>query len=263
MTPTRSSVNPCFVAEGEEIPTDAAPSATVTEPAPFTGTETFYNSGFLPDGETFVVELADDIAPGTYYAFCTLHFVEMISEITVVPADEPVPTPEEVPRRVRRSSSSWRRWAYRRVEEAEAAATPGHVHAGLGSEESTKVLVAEFVPPTSKDRVGEPVTLTIAGPHTVSFNAPEEARTVLVKGDDGGFHIVGGVGAGGYEPPPAASGGAAEDAPPPRWTAARGTAPASSTRGSCSAATSCCGSASRARTSTCAWSIPRCRARSP
>ena len=210
------SVNPCFVAEGEEIPTDAAAQCPVIEPAPFTGTETFYNSGFLPDNETFVVELSEDIAPGTYYAFCTLHFVEMISEITVVPADEPVPTPEEVAAEGQAQLEELAALGVPPLEEAESTATPGHVHAGLGSEESTKVLVDEFVPGDMQTAVGEAVTWTIAGPHTVSFNAPEEARTFLVKGDDGGFHLVeSALVPAGFEPPPPPAEEPSEDEPPP------------------------------------------------
>ena len=200
----QNSVNPCFVAEGEEIPTDVTAQCPVTEQAPFTGTETFYNSGFLPDGDTFVVELADDIAPGTYYAFCTLHFVEMISEVTVVPADEPVPTPEEVAALGQEQLDALAAKIAPAVEEAEATATPGHVHAGVGSEDVTQALAVDFVPGDIEAKVGEPVTWTIAGPHTVSFNAPEDARTLLVQGDDGGFHLVEkALVPAGFEPPPA------------------------------------------------------------
>jgi plastocyanin len=186
----QNSVNPCFVAEGDEIPTDVAAQCPETDVSPFTGTETFYNSGFLPDGESFVVELAEDIPPGTYHAFCTLHFVEMISTIEVVAADEAVPTPDEVLAAGQEQFEALVALGVPALEAAEASATPAHVHAGVGTEESTQVLVTEFIPENLTAAVGEPVTITMNGPHTVSFNAPEDARTLLAKGDDGGFHLV-------------------------------------------------------------------------
>ncbi len=103
----QAAVNPCFVTGGE-LPTDPTQQCEVTQPPPFTGTELFYNSGFLPDGEMFELRLADDIAPGTYVGFCTLHFTEMISEVTVVPEDQPIPSSEEVNQRAASSSRSWR-----------------------------------------------------------------------------------------------------------------------------------------------------------
>jgi plastocyanin len=212
----QTSINPCFVAAGDTIPSDPAVQCPVTEAAPFDGTEEFYDSGFLPDGETFLVQLADDIPPGTYYAMCTLHFTEMISEITVVPADEPIPTPDDVLAEGQAQFEELAAFGPPAIEEANAAATPGHVHAGLGSEEAPKLLVTEFVPLDTQAAVGDPVTFSIAGPHTVSFNAPESARTILVKGDDGGFHLVPeALAPAGYEPPPPPEGEPSSDAPPP------------------------------------------------
>ena len=51
------------------------------------------------------------------------------------------------------------------------------------------MLVIEFLPEDATVAAGDPVTWTFAGPHTVSFNAPESARTLLAQGDDGGWHI--------------------------------------------------------------------------
>ena len=212
----QTSVNPCFVAGGEEVPTDPAVQCPVTEPAPFTGSETFYNSGFLPDGETFFVEIAEDIAPGKYLAFCTLHFTEMISEVNVVPADEPIPSPEEVAALGQEQLDTFAAEMAPVVEEAKATATPGHVHAGVGSEEVSKVLANDYVPVDIQATVGEPVTWTINGPHTVSFNPPESARTLLVQGDDGGYHLVEeALAPAGFEPPPPSTVEPPPDAPPP------------------------------------------------
>ncbi len=210
----QNSVNPCFVSEGEAVPDDVSTQCPVTEPSAFTGTETFYNSGFLPDGEIFSMEIAEDIAPGTYLAFCTLHFTEMISEVTVVPADEPVPTPDEVAALAQEQLDKFVDEMLPTVDAAKAAATPGKVLAGLGSEAVPAVLDVDFIPADATAAAGEAVTWSIVGPHTVSFNPPESARTILVKGEDDGYHLVEeAVAPAGYEPPPPSEGEG--DGPPP------------------------------------------------
>ena len=185
----QTSVNPCFVASGETIPSDASKQCPVTTPAPFDGTETFYDSGFLPDNQTFGLKLADDIKPGTYVGMCTLHFTEMISQVTVVPLDESIPSPADVVAAGQQQLEDLAAKILPALTEARAATTPNHVVAGFGSETVRNVLVAEFLPKDIEVHTNEPVTWTISGPHSVSFNAPEDARTLLSKGDDGGYHL--------------------------------------------------------------------------
>jgi plastocyanin len=198
----QASVNPCFVASGD-LPEDQTQQCEVTEPAPFTGTETFYNSGFLPDGETFELQLADDIAPGTYVGFCTLHFTEMISEIVVVPEDQEIPSADQVADLGQQQLDDLVEQLVP-VAEPPADAAPGEVLAGAGSEEARNALVTEFLPQEVEVAAGDQVSWSFTGPHTVSFNAPEEARTILSKGDDGGYHLS-----------PTALAPAGFDAPPP------------------------------------------------
>lgn len=214
------SVNPCFVASGD-LPDDETQQCEVTEPAPFTGTETFYNSGFLPDGETFELQLADDIEPGTYVGFCMLHFTEMISEVTVVPADQEIPSADEVADLAQEQLDAMVE-ALAPAAEPPAAADPGEVAAGAGSEEAPKGLVTEFLPNEIEVAAGEQVSWEFVGPHTVSFNAPEEARVLLNKGDDGGYHLnAEALMPAGFDAPPppgggeGGEGGEGEGGPPP------------------------------------------------
>jgi plastocyanin len=182
----QSSVNPCFMATGEP---PAEEACEVQEPEPFTGEEAFYNSGFLADEETFELQLADDIEPGTYVGFCTLHFTEMISEVTVVAADEEVPSADEVAEEAEEQKQSLAEQVASGYEEAKAGAGPGAVSAGLGSEEASNVLVVEFLPEDVEVAAGDIVTWTVTGPHTISFNASEELRVLLNRGDDGAYHF--------------------------------------------------------------------------
>lgn len=207
------SVNPCFVTTGD-LPTDATQPCEEQEPAPFTGTETFYNSGFLPDGETFEMTLADDIEPGTYVGFCILHFTEMTSEIEVVPADEDIPDAEAVAEEGQEELDEWASALAGAVEEAEGSAVDGQVQAGLGDEEYPKALATQFVPGDAEIAAGESVTWNVVGPHTISFNAPESARTLMTKDDAGQFHLSEeAVSPAGYEPPPPPEG--EPEGPPP------------------------------------------------
>lgn len=215
------SVNPCFVESGD-LPEDPTQQCEVTEPAPFTGTETFYNSGFLPDGETFEVQLADDIAPGTYVGFCMLHFTEMTSEIVVVGHDEAAPSSEEVTEAGQEQLDDMVA-QLASAAEVPADAEDGQVAAGAGAEEIRNALVIEFLPEDIEVAAGEVASWNFFGPHTVSFNAPEEARVLLARGDDGGYHLnetalapvgfdappppEGDEGEGGDEPPPPLEGG--------------------------------------------------------
>ncbi len=207
------SVNPCFVTEGE-IPADATKACDVQEPEPFTGTEVFYNSGFLPDGETFELTLADDIAPGSYVGFCMLHFVEMTSEIEVVADDVEVPDAAAVAEEGQQQLDAWAASLATAVSDAESAATPGVVQGGIGAEDAGPTLGTEFVPGDAAIKAGESVQWNLAGPHTISFNAPESARVLINKGGDGQYHLVEeAVAPAGYEPPPPPEG--EPDGPPP------------------------------------------------
>jgi plastocyanin len=207
------SVNPCFITTGE-IPTDATQPCEVQEPEPFTGTETFYNSGFLPDGATFEMQLADDLAPGTYIGMCILHFTEMTSTIEVVADDVDIPDAAAVAEEGQQQLDEFSSALATAVTDAEAAATPGTVQAGIGSEEQPAALGTEFVPGDVAVAAGGAVTWNLAGPHTVSFNAPESARVLMTTDPDGHFHLSEeAVAPAGYEPPPPPEG--ESEGPPP------------------------------------------------
>lgn len=209
------SVNPCFVPAGEEIPEDGAEPCPVTEPEPFTGTETFYNSGFLADGERFEMQLADDIEPGTYTGFCTLHFTEMTSTIVVVPEDQEIPGADEVADEGQAQLEAIASTLAPAVEAAAEEVPEGEVLAGVTDEDVSGALANEFIPADLEVDAGEPVTWNVNGPHTVSFNAPEDVRVLLGRGDDGFYHLnEQAVMPAGFEAPPPPE-GEPEGPPPP------------------------------------------------
>lgn len=225
----QSSVNGCFVPEGGEIPTDPATMCEVTAASPFTGTEVFYNSGFLPDTMTFEMQLADELAPGTYFGLCTLHFVSMPFTLEVVAPDVATPTPDEVAAEGLAALEVDAAALEPGIDAAMtmAADMPGHVLAGTGTPESQHLII-QFLPEDVTVAAGDPLTWTVAGPHTITFNAPESARTLLAQGDDGGYHLnPEGLTAAGFDAPAPPEGEATEgtghDSTMPAGTEATGT----------------------------------------
>jgi plastocyanin len=190
----QTSVNPCFVVTGE-IPSDGTQSCPVTKPpGKFTGTETFWNSGFLSDAGTFDLALAADIKPGTYVGFCTLHTILMTSEVDVVPASQPIPSSADVLAAGKKELDDLTASLAPTVSDAQKVATPGKVQAGVGPTDAAPIVVAtEFAPKDTSVKVGDTVTWSIAplpSPHTISFNVPESARTILTQDPKGGYHLV-------------------------------------------------------------------------
>lgn len=204
------AANPCFVAEGDP-PADACFDRE--QPA-FDGTQSFYNSGWLGAETGFSVTLADDISPGTYNFICLLHAPDMAGTITVVDDGAEVLAPEAVSEQ-----------AVARIDEAagqisvaiEAAAgnPPDQALAGVLTESVMNGLGIVFVPEDVTVQAGEAVTWTVLGPHTVSFNASEEAIGPRVVAPDGTIHVnapaLMPAGGPGQEPP---TGPPDPDAPP-------------------------------------------------
>jgi plastocyanin len=214
----QATAQPCYLPSGDP-PQSEACSADQQQPRSFTGTETYVNSGFLPDGEKFRLQLADTIAPGDYYYFCTLHRAVMNGKITVVDRATPVPGPTDVAAQGRRAFDDL---ATRMQPTAEAVragtmppfvteAAPGQVIAGSLDPNMPEVLLNEFGPKDVMVPAGGSLTWLIFGPHTVSFAFPEQARTVLSKTPDGTVNLnpdsVTPVDSPGAPPPP-------EGAPP-------------------------------------------------
>lgn len=192
----QAAAQPCFLAEGAPPESGDACSADEQEQPAFDGTQTYYNSGFLADGDVFSVPLSDDIAPGDYSFFCTLHRGGMTGTLSVVGADEEADAPEDV------ESAGADALDAMEAELAPVAeamqqgllppfiteAAPGSVIAG-GSTETSAGIVSEFGPETIDIAAGDTVTWTVLGPHTVSFGASEAQRAAIARAPDGSVHV--------------------------------------------------------------------------
>jgi plastocyanin len=74
------------------------------------------------------------------------------------------------------------------AEQAEKA-TADTALAGAFSPDVENAGLGIFGPKELSIAVGGSVTWTVLGPHTISFNAPEDAKTLRIESPDGGVHI--------------------------------------------------------------------------
>lgn len=186
----QGAAQPCFLTTGS--PPKQGPQACPKAAQPdFNGKQAYYSSGFLPEGKTFAVKLADDIAPGTYNYYCNLHGPDMSGTITVQAKGAAIPTAKSV----EDQGTAQRDTLISKVQPAYDGAKagkspiPGNL-AGFGLPDDHTALVNEFIPQTINAKVGEKVTWSVLGPHTISFNAPADAGPPpVIVAPDGAVHV--------------------------------------------------------------------------
>jgi plastocyanin len=192
----QASAQPCFLASGDPPTSDACTKDQQKQPD-FDGTQTYYNSGFLADGETFSVKLADDLKPGTYSYFCALHRAGMSGKVVVVAADAKAETADEVASAGQKEHDDLVTKLQPTLDAIKAGtlppfvptASPTGVIAGGGSQDVQSAVPVVFGPDSVDIKVGESVTWTILGPHTVTFGGDESLRTAIARAPDGAVHL--------------------------------------------------------------------------
>lgn len=182
----QTAAQPCFLASGNP-PKDGGCDPADQEQPEFTGTESFYNSGWIEPDATFSLTVSADAQPGTYGYFCLLHTLGMTGQVEVVAAGADADTADEVEAAAETEAEE----AIGKLQSAvEAVDLPeGSVSAGVVSEDVQHGLVAQFEPAEISVDAGGSVTWTVFGPHTVSFNAPQDATPLLSKAPDGSVHL--------------------------------------------------------------------------
>ncbi|HVL89197.1 MAG TPA: plastocyanin/azurin family copper-binding protein [Actinomycetota bacterium] len=187
----QAGINPCYVETGDPPKEDLCENRT--QPKTFTGTYSMHSSGFLPEGSTYRVTFDSAIDAGTYSYFCTLHRGVMVGKVTVVAATETVPSPDEVATQADTEIDAIRTKLAGAYDKSKQGMGPGSILAGTGDptliEGGTDAGVTEFLPAKAIAKVGETVKFLPVGPHTVSFNTPQDAVESLVKAGDGTWHI--------------------------------------------------------------------------
>ncbi|HEX2064403.1 MAG TPA: hypothetical protein VHE80_08275, partial [Acidimicrobiales bacterium] len=194
----QNAAQPCYVDAAEftgTYPGDAdTPCPRKPQPA-FNGRQAIYNSGVIPyegvNGNTFTVQLADDIAPGTYNYYCNVHGALQYGQLVVREKGAPLPSKSAVARQAREQAEEISAPMLRRVRAAREGRVveggdqaPIRVDAGRArlvgvptpffeDGEFVHGIVNEFVPRRVEARVGQKVTWTFLSGHTLSFNVPE------------------------------------------------------------------------------------------
>lgn len=185
-------LQPCYLTRGSP-PTDSDTACPKREQPAFTGRENYYSSGFIAPsgstGNTYRLPLADDADPGTYRFICIVH-PDMVGRLIVKPEEEDVAPPSDVNAAAREQIEELARPLRKAFATAKAGrATYGddvRIRLPMGGYHSSDVYTValdEFIPKTIKARVGEPVTWTLVGPHTVSFGVPRYVPIYVVSSD--------------------------------------------------------------------------------
>jgi plastocyanin len=184
---TQNGSQPCYLATGvpPRDPTKGCSKAQQKQPS-FNGNQSFYSSGIIPyegqQGNTYRVQLADDIAPGSYVFFCLVHGPQQQTNVVVKPKDAKIPGQDAVDREARKEINVMIEPLRKQFSEAsktgkltipgEEKTTVSGPFAGLIGGDHTAV--NEFVPKKITAKVGQPITWKMMGSdHTISFNVPK------------------------------------------------------------------------------------------
>jgi plastocyanin len=227
-----AGAEPCFIDDEADLPVvrsietfevdPKVPCPTKGRKQPvFTGRQALYSSGFIPysgpKGNEFTVPIAKDAEPGTYRYFCNYHFIFMSGDVEVVPADQAVPSQQDVSKQALKEVAADAKQAIQVVAEAKSKnvgdtlvgpvdpdgppdAEPEKVTLPLAGRAivSDPVAINEFFPKNMKAKVGQKVTWTFDGfTHTVSFNVPKYfpiftvAKSGAVRWDPKSYEPVG------------------------------------------------------------------------
>jgi plastocyanin len=212
----QSAAQPCFLATGAP-PSDVKAACTKDQQVQkdFDGTQSFFNSGWLAPEQTFSLKLADNIKPGTYSFICLLHRDQMTGQVTVVDKGQASDTVDALKGKSDKQLTDLVAKLKGAVD-ASSKATADRAQAGVLTQDAQNAQAPVFAPKEISIPVGGSVTWTILGPHTITFNAPQDAVGVFIRAADGTVSLngkaLGPTGGPGQPPPPT---GAAAAAPPP------------------------------------------------
>jgi len=188
----QSAAQPCYLDTGAPPLDESTPCPKNPQPE-FNGRQSYYSSGFIPyegtQGNTYRVKLSADIAPGTYTYYCNLHGPLMSGEIVVKSKGAKVPSQGSVDRKARSEVQKLAKPLLAAFNQAKAGKAElngkpltGNL-AGYSTPKAEEAFLSEFFPRTIRARVGEKVTWTYVGGHTVSFNVPPYFPEFIIGAD--------------------------------------------------------------------------------
>jgi plastocyanin len=179
---TQNAGQPCYLDKGLPPKAEDKPCAESQQRQPaFDGTARYYNSGIIPyegpQGNTFRVKLADDIAPGNYFFYCAVHGPGQVTELTVKPEGTSVESQEDVNKRARAEIEAFAKPMVRAFDDAKDGELDmrGEKLEGpfAGLTVPVHGILNEMVPKTIRTNVGDQVTWKLMGAdHSISFDVP-------------------------------------------------------------------------------------------
>lgn len=213
---SQAAAQACYLASGDP-PADPKTACSKDQQSQkaLDGTQTFVNSGWLQPDQSFSLKLADTIKSGTYSFVCLLHLDTMTGQVTVVDKGQAADTQEQVKASADKQLGDLVAKLKGAVD-ASAKATPDRAQAGLLSADALNVQATLFAPKDIAIPAGGSVTWIVLGPHTISFNVPQDAVGTLGKAPDGtvGLNLKALAPSGGPGQPPPPAPGAAPGPPP-------------------------------------------------
>lgn len=185
------AAQPCYIESGP-VPADAK-DCPKTQRA-FDGTESFYNSGYIPyrgqKRDEFDLPLSSKVKPGSYFYYCVLHGASMGGFVDVKPAGTALRKTDGLHDRDLIAATKATKEARELAKKASFRLPNTDIQAGtfsyyVKSGLRYPTVVNEFLPSTFKAKVGEPVTWSfVNGPgHTVSFDVPAYLPAIVFKKD--------------------------------------------------------------------------------
>lgn len=182
-----SAADRCFLDTGTPpVSTTGGAAACEDRDQPeFDGTQEFYSSGFLEEGEPFRVKLSADTRPGEYAFMCLVHRSSMVGSIEVRPKNVERPPVADI-RQLAKDEENEVVGTLEQPARRAASRLQDAILAGTGPVGRSRGLLSSFIPKDAKVQRGEPVRWELYGTHTISFDPSRDAQEgILIEDDDG------------------------------------------------------------------------------
>ncbi len=226
----QAAAYPCYAKSKSDLPlhnpekpaTNKACKKSDQSQPDFDGSYAYYSSGFIPfdgpRGNTFEMKIADDTKDGTYFYYCNVHGIPMGGKVTVKDGAD-VESQATLNRRGKAESERTSKplaSVYNKEKANKGEFKQPLAGSGDESTGGLEGIINEFTPRTVDTKLGEKVTWTFIGDHSISFNVPP--YTPLFRFDKKGiFEFNGSLdkAAGGWPGAPAERKDIHDGPPPP------------------------------------------------
>lgn len=187
----RSASDRCILERGRPRVSErgGAPACEERVQPDFDGTQAFFSSGYLEEGEPFRVRLASDIRPGSYSFMCLVHRSQMFGAIEVRPPGVERPRVADVRKQASEEEDAVVSTLEQAARRAAARKEPDAVLAGTGPVGTLRGMISSFIPNEFVTRPGGTVSWQLFGTHSISFEPSRDAEEGILVEDREGVDI--------------------------------------------------------------------------